>query len=164
MRFTVHKKIENSDVASDVMSFYVEDLIKKGKEVDDVSISILDNGESITYKECCRLLNKYVEYEKFEGNIKNAIERKIEEYEISGKQDYFIEYRLKVEVLNWVLRLINDYSVKDKRFFMDEGQEVCHIYDNGEYLSPAEVVELLNNQEEKINELKQIIEGDLIND
>ena len=56
-RFEVLKKIENCDIESDVIDFYVKELVEKGKTVSDVTVGILDNEEPITYKECVDLLN-----------------------------------------------------------------------------------------------------------
>lgn len=57
-RFTVHKYIENCNISSDVIDFYVEKLVKQGKTVEDVSVSILDKGKELSYKQCVDLLNQ----------------------------------------------------------------------------------------------------------
>lgn len=57
-RFTVLKKIENSDIEADVIDTYIEKLVKDGKSVGWVTVGILDKGNPITYKDCVDLLNE----------------------------------------------------------------------------------------------------------
>lgn len=63
-RFTVLKKLENSDIEADVIDTYIERLVKDGKSVGWVTVGILDKGNPITYKDCVDLLNKNEQLKK----------------------------------------------------------------------------------------------------
>ena len=115
-RFTVHKKLENSYIESDIIDFYVEDLIKKGKEIEDVSVGILNDGEPMTYKECVNLLNKFLssigEYEK---NV-----RKLEKE----------NFKLKEELENY--KFVRHTELVHHRIIEDELNEDVKNYFNEE--------------------------------
>ena len=74
-RFTVLKKLENSDIEGDVIDTYIESLVKDGKSVGWVTVGILDNGSPITYKDCVDLLN---ENEQLKTQLQNTSDQRNE--------------------------------------------------------------------------------------
>lgn len=74
-RFTVFKKLENSDIEGDVIDTYIERLVKDGKSVGWVTMGILDNGSPITYKDCVDLLN---ENEQLKTQLQNTSDQRNE--------------------------------------------------------------------------------------
>ena len=60
-RFKVDKFIEGCPVGYQIIDSYVEELVKEGKTVEDVTVDITDNGMSMTMRECCDILNSLYE-------------------------------------------------------------------------------------------------------
>lgn len=82
-RFTVLKKLENSDIEADVIDTYIERLVKDGKSVGWVTVGILDKGNPITYKDCVDLLNENEQLKKELKRYKHWINSDKYDYELT---------------------------------------------------------------------------------
>ena len=69
--FTVDKFIDSFNCGAKLIDFYVKDLLERGLPMEDVTVEIKYNGETLSMRECCDLMNDYVAKNK-------ELEKKVE--------------------------------------------------------------------------------------
>lgn len=114
-RFNIDGKISGFHVGERIVDYeFLEEQIKKYRSPENFIIEITDDGHSLTYKECCNLLNNYAESNE---SLQKRCKKK--EHLINGLKDgmrcqrknmekIFREYELLQEECLDVVNIIED--------------------------------------------------------
>lgn len=115
--YTIHKMIEGYNVASDCINHYVKELIERNEFVEDVTVEILHNGSSMTYKECCELLNQLTEENKY---LREKMDKKIkDETDLGLTYGDIVNIRFLQNIIDFQQEQITELS-KEKNDLINE--------------------------------------------